>query len=221
MTQVHTLRIILGHPTLTDALLRCFFDVRRSSVPEIVPVRRLWLEYCRISAGLNPDLNHHPYGLPLKLRFDGLQSIRFRRLPMHCGVPFDQYLPSDHVVFSRDGTHRQLPDGAGSSYITDISHTIAESGPGEDHVLRLQQAQQMLINPPGAGVSEALSGQSLEGFYAKVHLMDDLIFEALGRDFAIPKLVQAASLPHKERALLAYRGNWLDPEDLKTCKASP
>ncbi|TKA67579.1 hypothetical protein B0A55_10181 [Friedmanniomyces simplex] len=29
MTKVHTLRIILGHPNLNDALLRCFFDKRR------------------------------------------------------------------------------------------------------------------------------------------------------------------------------------------------
>jgi hypothetical protein len=225
MTQVHTLRIILGHASLTDALLRCFFDVRRARIPEIVPVRRLWLENCRISAALNSDLAHHPYGLPLKLEFPGLQSIRIRRLPMHCGVPYLQPLTRDQVVFSRDGIHRHLPDGAGSSYTALISHTIAEARPGEEHVRALGEHAGLgfVGNNGGVVTDPRFAGGPLQKFYAKVHELDDLIWEAVERAWGgLPALVQAAKVPHKERALLAYRGSWLDPEDLlKTDGPSP
>ncbi|KAF2214267.1 hypothetical protein CERZMDRAFT_57621 [Cercospora zeae-maydis SCOH1-5] len=84
MTRVHTLRIILGHVNLVDVLLRGFFDETRAKREGVVRVRRLWLENCRISAGLILQMDRrvgNPLGLPERLCFDGLETVRLRRLP--------------------------------------------------------------------------------------------------------------------------------------------
>lgn len=119
MTNVHTLRIIFGHATLADTLIRCFFDKHRQTN---VRIRKLWLENCRITTGFYQHLTAHPYGLPLELDFSGLESVRFRRLPV----------PSSHVsrscrannvrdsVYWRGDNCPQIQNGMGGFYGTSI-----------------------------------------------------------------------------------------------------
>lgn len=125
MTRVHTLRVILGHPTLTDALLRSLFDIRRRQNECFAPVRRLWLENCRVSAGLKSELDHgNPYALPSQLSFHGLESVRLRRLPLRSassrGSP-------PGVVYSRGGRLQRMQDGLGGMYETTVQDVNVES----------------------------------------------------------------------------------------------
>jgi hypothetical protein len=142
---------------------------------------------------------------------------------MHCGVPFQQHLTYDEVVYSRDGTHRQLPDNAGSSYTTLVSYTIAEAGPEAEHVKLLEQQNAgVAIGLPSGAADSHVSRSPLQRFYARTHELDDLIWESFEKTWGVPALVQAAKIPRKQRALVAYRGSWLDPQDLlKTDLASP
>jgi len=114
MSNVKTLRIILGHPNLNDALLRSFFDSRRRS-----SVRRLWLENCRISAGCTLKPDYFPISeLWNELDFSGLESIRFRRLPLRPALPMTQALPEYQFTYARGGVHVDMQDGAGGLYST-------------------------------------------------------------------------------------------------------
>ena len=79
MTRVNTLRIVFGHPKLTEALLRCFFDENREREN---PIKRLWLENVRIVEGTEMLLDRHKYSLPLRLDFSGVEKLRLRRLPL-------------------------------------------------------------------------------------------------------------------------------------------
>jgi hypothetical protein len=120
MTRVHTLRIIFGHSHINDALLRCFFAKGRKRA---APVRRLWLENCRISAGCDLRLLSHPLELPLELDFSGLESIRFRRIPLHPGREVHLPTPVELFVHSRsrsanDTGQMLLQNGAGGHYLT-------------------------------------------------------------------------------------------------------
>ncbi|KAF2769042.1 hypothetical protein EJ03DRAFT_343643 [Teratosphaeria nubilosa] len=114
MTRVSTLRIVFGHPGLVDALVRCFFDVGREKVS---PIRRLWLENCRISAACDLSIEQHPYRLPLLLDFDGLERLRVRRLPLR---PKSD-LPSHHWVHSRGGPFWDMQDGSGGQYAATVN----------------------------------------------------------------------------------------------------
>ena len=126
MTRVHTLRIIFGHPNINDALLRCFFAKDRQP---ITPVRRLWLENCRISAGCHLHLSEHPLNLPLRLDFSGLESVRFRRLPIRPGRPTTKHIPRNQFVHARGMStllNEGLQDGAGGVYMASMNDLKAE-----------------------------------------------------------------------------------------------
>lgn len=118
MTRCHTLRIVFGHANLNDALLRCFFDKRR--VRE-TPVRRLWMEDCRIAAGCDGSIPSHPYGLPLELDFTGLESVRFRRMPLRPAADKGEAAARYHFVHARGMEMGQLQDGQGGMYRTTVS----------------------------------------------------------------------------------------------------
>lgn len=98
MSNVQTLRIINGHPNINDALLRCFFDKSRPR-----NIRRLWLENCRINVGCSLKQINHPLQLPYELDFTGLESIRFRRLPLRPAMPLDKEIPRFQFVHARGG----------------------------------------------------------------------------------------------------------------------
>lgn len=116
MRKVHTLRLIFGHPHLNDALIRCFFDKDR---PRDNPIRRLWLENLRLGFNFSLHFPQHPLGLPKNLTFNGLESIRFRRLPMR--TSHDHY-PSGlpiHWLSARGATTGRMinrQDGAGGYF---------------------------------------------------------------------------------------------------------
>ena len=87
------------------------------------PVRRLWLENCRISAGCDLRLLNHPLELPLELDFNGLESIRFRRIPLRPGRETNLPTPAELFVHSRSRSaagvgEMLLQDGAGGHYVT-------------------------------------------------------------------------------------------------------
>lgn len=126
MSAVHTLRVIFGHPNLTDALLRSFFGKDRDRT---TPIRRLWLENCRISAGCCLSIDQHLYGLPLVLDFTGLESIRLRRLPIHPDYIQDHMDETDvdQYVYSRSGLGFTLQDGAGGRYTTSCNSRCDET----------------------------------------------------------------------------------------------
>ncbi|KAI5364732.1 Putative F-box domain-containing protein [Septoria linicola] len=206
MKKVHTLRIVLGHPHLTDALLRCFFDERRN-VSDYTRVRRLWLENCRISAGLDYDIPWHPYGLPLKLDFTGLESVRFRRLPMRPG-PLSNQAYALHMSYSRGGERRSLQDGMGGRYEASAINVLDELKAGWTNWVRNDQGWTDIRNA---------TEDPLFVLYATAHDFDERIYAALASQIKLPEEIAAlGALSRCRRARMAYRGHLLDmsPEDL-------
>lgn len=119
MVRVHTVRIVFGHANITDALLRCFFDKDRLRE---TPVRRLWLEDCRLAGGLDLSFPNHPLGLPSELDFTGLESVRFRRMPLHPATQFDGVLSASDFNHARGGyASLELQDGQGGTSRTPIN----------------------------------------------------------------------------------------------------
>ena len=78
MTNVHTLRFVLGHQNVVEEILRGYFGNQRSEPSHI---RRLWIESSKI-----PDLGG------LSFRGGRLESIRFRRTWLGQPVPNDERL---------------------------------------------------------------------------------------------------------------------------------
>ena len=114
MTKVSTLRIILGHVHIVDALLRCLFDRARV---KFSPVRKLWLESCQIDAVGHLDLPPHPMGMPTDLDFDGLESMHLKRLPMETIWSFHHSL--ENHVYARGGHEKsRFHNARGRKYYT-------------------------------------------------------------------------------------------------------
>ncbi|KAK4495332.1 hypothetical protein PRZ48_013663 [Zasmidium cellare] len=224
MTHVHTLRIIFGHPNLTDALLRCFFDTNRALPGSgYNPIRKLWLENCRISAGLNPSIESHPYGLPLQLDFTGLESVRFRRLPMRPVMALDWFRAT--IVYSRGGRFRKLLDGTGGRYDTTLNGFEVESRDGDEHLLWLEN-RRVYHSPDGEAVSD-LGPSPLEALYEQASRWDDMIYESLPTtgDLSLPSDVEELGfLSLHDRSVMAYRGQSIDcgpPDSSETENAYP
>jgi hypothetical protein len=219
MKKVHTLRIIMGHPSLTDALLRCFFDARRL-LPgtDYTRVRKLWLENCRVAVGL--DGMHAPPGLPLELDFQGLERVRFRRLPMRPGTPLDGSLGLEHVVYSRGGTFRWLQDGVGGAYEASVDASNLEVRYGESHIMWLRNQDEpgralQFANPDREWDRTPSEPNPLLELFATAQSFDDQIYERLEAAVELPEEVrQLGQLSPLKRAERAYRGNWLDPDDM-------
>ena len=201
MTNVHTLRIIFGHPNLNDALLRCFFDKSRESS---VPVRKLWLESCRISAGCDISIPSNSYGLPLQLNFGDLESVRFRRLPLRPGVGLDRGMPIYHSVYARSTHVLELQDGVGGQYLTTTNTLISEQSASENSEGR----KELLGNPA-----------TLTTLYKNSNHWDDAIYDDL-RAYTTREQDQILDRyhveSHEERSKIAYRGPWLDPATLES-----
>ncbi|KAK1809591.1 hypothetical protein LTR12_016041 [Friedmanniomyces endolithicus] len=207
MAKLHTLRIVLGHPNLNDALLRCCFDKRRTKVN---PVRRLWLENCRVDKGCALSLNSHPPGLPLELDFSGLESVRFRRLPLSFGT-----YNHDDFVYSRgslNGVSRKLEDGAGSTYRTTVNLLVSEQSAGASQ-LDWRDNHQTSVSAGNA--NPALSVVSpLSALFKEANLYDRRIWEALRLSgyllpHDMPLLETGQSPSNVLRSETAYRGEWL------------
>lgn len=125
MVRVHTLRIIFGHPNLNDALLRYFFSTTRTKQ---TPIRRLWLEDCRISGGCDMHFPSHPTGLPAELDFAGLESVRFRRMPLQPASSMEETPSRFEFVHARTEQQGELQDGCGGLYATGTLNAWWELG---------------------------------------------------------------------------------------------
>ncbi|KAF2007193.1 hypothetical protein P154DRAFT_614613 [Amniculicola lignicola CBS 123094] len=107
---VHTLRIIFGHWRLTRGLLEGFLDPDR---PRDAPLRKLWLESCSLD-GARIDFPPSASRLP-----SGLESIRFRRLRAERKRAV-KHRSSNEFWLARGGNQRQLHNGHGGFYVTDV-----------------------------------------------------------------------------------------------------
>jgi hypothetical protein len=197
MTRVSTLRVIFGHPKLTEALLRCFFDADRRAENR---VKRLWLDNVNIVAGTEQLSTFEKYWLPLKLDFRGVEKLRLRRLPLLAKNIDDQYRLTrrTQVVYSRGGRAAELSDGLGGNYLTTTSFAGAEIVPG------LEQAEQ-------AGQASEASQQlsPLETLMHSANRFDDAIYDALSLQYKFPaEMVAAGISSHYQRSLHTYMDRW-------------
>lgn len=207
MGRVNTLRIIFGHPKLTEALLRCFFAADRERK---TPIRRLWLENIRINEGLELKINSHKYSLPLRLDFSGLESIRLRRLPLR-GADMSQnerMTNRSAYVYARGRTGTELQNGLGGHYVTSINTVGAEVVMGHE---QLEKAIETLGSSSEAPPVEAEDEEEwpLDRLMKASNQFDDAIYDELVQEVELPEEVTNAAVNlHKERSMLAYRDRW-------------
>jgi hypothetical protein len=200
MTRVNTLRIVFGHPKLTEALMRCFFDENRQRE---VPVKRLWLENVRIIEGTEMVLDRHKYGLPLRLDFKGVETVRLRRLPMATmDIPQEERATNPSIfVYSRGETGRELQNGLGGNYLTSTSPLNREVVRGHE---QLEHALDDIDHSDEQSPLEDLMGRAIR--------FDDAIYRTLSEEVKFPADVVAATVPSPYwRSILAYRDQWDGP----------
>nr|POE90158.1 hypothetical protein CFP56_20625 [Quercus suber] len=200
MTRLHTLRIIFGHPSLIDAILRSLFDKAR---PRSTPIRRLWLENCRLSAGCESFADAHPFGLdvPLELDFAGIESLRLRRMPLRPGLNTTVALPAYTNVYARSQNWRTLQDGAGGMYVTTMNNFRVD---------QISHDSWVELGLPVLMSQYALGMQFDDKIYDK--LMDNLDSEQ--REMVLSRHIPA----HEERCWKEYRGPYLDPLNLQNVR---
>lgn len=206
MEKLHTLRIILGHPSLNDALLRSLFDKQRVRSN---PIRKLWLENCRLSAGCDLNISQPPTGLARELDFSGLESVRFRRMPLRPGVPKarQHLVPDSHWVYARSRDHTRLGDGMGGSYSATTSFVREE---------QMLASNLPPYSDPRDGTIVARKDFCPKSIFALASQFDDYIYESLKSYLTREQtaLIQEHFVPsHDERANMAHRGSALDPLD--------
>jgi hypothetical protein len=203
MTRVNTLRVVFGHPKLTEALLRCFFDAERQAEKR---VKRLWLDNIDIVAGTEQTSTFEKNGLPLHLDFRGVETLRLRRLPLGAVNMEDQHRLTrrTQVVYSRGGRASELSDGLGGNYLTTTNFAGAEIIPG------LEQAES-----EGQGLDDPQQLSPLETLMRSANRFDDAIYEALSRQYEFPPKVAAANISsHCQRSVHMYMDRWTLPVDL-------
>jgi hypothetical protein len=202
MTRVNTLRVVFGHPKLTEALLRSFFDADRKAENR---VKRLWLDNIDIVPGTERISIFEKYGLPLKLDFRGVETLRLRRLPLGVADMTDQqrFTRRTQVVYSRGGRASELADGLGGNYLTTTNFAGGEIVPG------LEQAELA-----GQGLESGSRASPLESLMHPANMFDDAIYEALSRQYTFPPEVVAAHIPsHYQRSAHTYMDRWTLPVD--------
>lgn len=200
MTRVNTLRIVFGHPKLTEALLRCFFDEKREREN---PIKRLWLENVRIVEGTEMFLDRHKYSLPLRLDFSGVEKLRLRRLPLaSMDMPQEERARNPTIfVYSRGVTVQELQNGLGGNYLTSTSPLKNEVIPGHE---QLEHALDDIDHSDEQSPLEMLMGRAIR--------YDDAIYRALSQEVKFPAEVVAATVPSPYwRSILAYRDQWDGP----------
>ncbi|KAF2485965.1 hypothetical protein BDY17DRAFT_320801 [Neohortaea acidophila] len=171
MPNVHTLRIVFGHPNINDALVRSFFD--RNRTPSI---RHLWLENCRISAAWEYTINRSSLAVPLHLDFSGLQSIRLRRLPLRSTYSQD-WPAGPQLVYSRfPSTNRTMRDELGNSCKRTGEYERVRNGfrfvnRCDDNIYRTL-AQEMNLPPEVAECEPGTSDEERAELAARRHLID-------------------------------------------------
>ena len=200
MTRVNTLRIVFGHPKLTEALLRCFFDENREREN---PIKRLWLENVRIVEATEMVLERHKYSLPLRLNFKGVEKLRLRRLPLaSMDIPQEERARNPSIfVYSRGVSVQELQNGLGGNYLTSTSPLKNEVIPGHE---QLEHALDDIDHSDEQSPLEMLMGRAIR--------YDDAIYKALSQEVKFPAEVVAATIPSPYwRSILAYRDQWDGP----------
>lgn len=217
MTRVNTLRIVFGHPKMTEALLRCFFDAYREREN---PVKRLWLENVRIVEGTEIILERHKYGLPLHLDFTGVEKLRLRRLPLNT-MEKDQHKQLNdrrEFVYTRGKEARELQNGLGGMYLTSTNNLGMEIVKGHEHMTRAlaEEGLAKQRRPPAKNPQ-----WPVEELMAHAMRFDDAIYEALSKEIELPtEVVQAAEPMYKWRSILAYRELWPGPDLELSCEGN-
>lgn len=217
MTRVNTLRIVFGHPRMTEALLRCFFDADREREN---PVKRLWLENVRIVEGTEIILERHKYGLPLHLDFTGVEKLRLRRLPLNTMEKDQQTQLKDRreFVYTRGKRARELQNGLGGMYLTSTNNLGMEIVRGHEHMTRAL-AEEGLAKQ-GQRPTE-IQQWPVEELTAHAMRYDDAIYEALSKEVELPvEVLQAAEPMYKWRSILAYRERWAGPDLELSCEGN-
>jgi hypothetical protein len=200
MTRVNTLRVVFGHPKLTEALLRCFFDENRQREN---PIKRLWLDNVRIVEGTEMVLDRHKYSLPLRLDFNGVEKVRLRRLPLaSMDIPQEEKARNPSIyVYSRGTSVQELQNGLGGNYLTSTSPLKNEVIPGHE------QLEHALDD-----IDHSNEQSPLEMLMSRAIRYDDAIYKALSREVKFPAEVVAATVPSPYwRSILAYREQWDGP----------
>ncbi|KXS96284.1 hypothetical protein AC578_3871 [Pseudocercospora eumusae] len=209
MTKVRTVIIVLGHPWIVAAILRSFFDVERKNA---MPVRRLWLENCRISTGLVRWLQPDEHDLPGKLSFDGLESVRLRRLPLRPDTKVDDMLTRHQLVYSRGGPYHEFQDGLGGHYRTTCNTAFMEAQAGENFLMWLKAQSKMRELAWSGRDPGPLDKHPLEELFESSHDFDERIFAALENIIDLPQELADGNVSRADRAEMAYRGHLLDPD---------
>lgn len=196
MTKIQTLRIVFGHPTLSEALVRCIFDATR--VKEL-PLRRLWLENVRITPGGFGDLSDvtkHPYGLPLRLNFSGLESVRYRRSPLWLQsiyTRFGRAASQSYRIYLR-GYH-PAPPGAPSIPEPQPAYGTLQNGEGGLYEtptgIDIYQ-QQTSMDTSGSGYRRSRNDQD---WY-----FDEKIYGAISQDPGYPSDLDKYAAPNVQEA---------------------
>ncbi|KAM3422186.1 hypothetical protein BST61_g2555 [Cercospora zeina] len=216
MTRVHTLRIILGHVNLVDVLLRGFFDENRIGREGVVRVRRLWLENCRISAGLTMQMDRrvgNPFGLPERLGFDGLETVRLRRLPFRTSSSAEVAV-AKNIVYARDMATTPLQDGVGGRFEASTNTVLAEIRPGENYVRQMEKRKALEDEGSEGTIEDGLALDDeypLVQMFESAHNYDEQEYSALEAQIELPEQIRdLGNLTRRERAVMAYRGVQLD-----------
>ncbi|GAB7359699.1 hypothetical protein MBLNU230_g6874t1 [Neophaeotheca triangularis] len=219
MTKIQTLRIIFGHTTLSEALLRCFFDVNRA---RLAPLRRLWLENVRITVGGVGDLvemEKHPYDLPLRLDYTGLESVRYRRSPLwqqRIASPFGHATNANYRVYLR-GYHAKattknlypqygtVQNGEGGLYETALGSDI----------------QQQKSAPSRSGHPALLPPQQITPYQLDWHF-DDMLYRSISQGPGYPVDIDNYALPTAEDAQMqAYEHFWISEPPISATNIVP
>ncbi|KAF2724737.1 hypothetical protein K431DRAFT_281688 [Polychaeton citri CBS 116435] len=205
LVNLQTLRIIFGHANLNDALLRCLFDSER---PRQKQITRLWLENCRISAGCCQSRTGFPttYGLPPELDLRGLQSVRFRRMPLRPASDRDSYLMLSDVnwVYARSTECMTIADGQGGAYSTSIHTTEQEL----EAIRNVGEIFRLLAQ-------DGLKSRPSNGLFGPAEYFDDIIYDRIAQQVQLPEevnhLTRAFATDLYRRILTPCKSYWLDP----------
>ncbi|KAF9735521.1 hypothetical protein PMIN06_000506 [Paraphaeosphaeria minitans] len=117
LVNVHTLRIVYGHYSLTRILLAAFLDKRR---PQRVPLRKLWVESSCLS-GFETNYND----LLSPEYATGLESVRIRRLRVELENTSERSKAQFEYKLSRGGRSLAMHNAAGGFLHTTVDiHTF-------------------------------------------------------------------------------------------------
>ncbi|OQO00779.1 hypothetical protein B0A48_13466 [Cryoendolithus antarcticus] len=226
LTRVSTLRVIFGHARFTEALVRSLFAKGR--VCEL-RVRRLWLECVRLNEGLEVlrDLGQawDGYGLPTRLDFRGLETMRLRRLPLEVKDLEQDVRMTDRsrIVYARGGRATEMQNGLGGHYLTSVN-TLGAEVVIADEQLDLTTSRALYDDVADTLAESGLRAKQnpqdtwpIESLFKAANAFDDAIYEELEQNVTLPYQVRNAHVSsHRDRSMLAFCDRWPSQSQLPT-----